>query len=169
MRLTTQKLKKIIREELVSEIGEGSAGSYHYDVGEETVERWDDGDLRYMYLSYYFTTEGGYNYIVWIETIDKLPEGYVEVAYKVMNKKPDFITDEGKLLKVVNTVVQIAKEAYEKYGNIIKGFAFSGMDKSGGNFSPDTQRSKIYRNFVERQFPQAKVRNKGTFIFVEID
>lgn len=73
------------------------------------------------------------------------------------------MTDENKALKVITTVMKIAEYHVKNYllDSGISYLIFGGVSKGeGGSVNTKTQRSRIYKRFLERSFPNLKVSEK---------
>lgn len=143
--------------DLLREIGEGSSGIYrwrHYKGRVSANKR--------MEIIYQFKTEL-YNYNVRFSgptTIypREIPADAIlmDVRFWPIGEGIGAITNEGKPLKIVNTVVNIAYNLYKQHDALIDGFVFGGISKDdeeyefGGDYS--NQRNRLYKTFVKSQF-----------------
>lgn len=159
------KLKKIIKEKVLTEIGEGLK-PYEWKEFESEIRDPERPGVSYPSVVgiYSFKTDGNENYTVKLNdyvfsTSDD--KGYIEVLFKSHHGDYSTITNEGKALKVISTVIEIVKdfhrknkELFEKY---FQGYIVSPSGKAGET-GYSSQRAKIYKRFVEKQFPNWEMK-----------
>ena len=119
--------------ESLNEIGEGTkAFPWHFDEV--------DGDGNYFYL---FSTEK-HKYAVGVANLE---DGMYELAFNTVNH-PELDTNEGAMLKVMSTVVEIAKDFIERAKpNAI----YFRPIKTGG--PDDKRRGNIYAAYLNKNLP----------------
>ena len=159
MKLTETKLRTLVREEILKEIGGGptykwneilEAGLYSFQTPNHTYtvdlnprDSRDDGTYRTLQVDFY-TDEG-----------------------RATDDPHSQITNEGNPMKVISTVFEIAEHAWKTgYYDNLKYMAFVGASKDGSE-GVDTKRSKIYRHIVKDKFPNAEMFAKGARVFVK--
>ena len=119
-------------------------------------------------LLYEFETGSGVRYIVKITDMSFGP-GYSETVASVIfdaGKGGFKVNNRGEYAEVMATVLAIAKEVQdskEELGIRFDGFHFSSV---GANQRKKDQRTKLYRAFIETQFPNANVEEHGHEVVV---
>jgi len=158
-----KQLRSVIRSFVIQEIGNTTEGY-----------KWKLARTDRFGAYYTFQTEQ-YTYDVTVE--DFMPE-YLAIEFELDRRHSDefpdrfgAVTDEGKPFKVVSTVVSIARHAWENRSELfmepekLKGFFIDAAPKEGED---ENIRAKLYKRFVERQFPSARVDISGSELKVEI-
>lgn len=140
---------------ILKEVGEGSSNIYEYS-------RVRFGEVE---GEYNFETENGWEYWVTFELTDPLnfPGAAIKVDFGVHGEENNFETEEGKTIKVINTIIKILKDHvdninFEKYSGIDY-IIFVGASKGGGS-DIKSKRSKIYHYFTKKQFPSYDISQK---------
>lgn len=159
-------------KDILLEVGEGGTS---YELNK--VEEKKAGDL--IKIIYEFSTEKGTEYFIKIDGVEheyprknKKDEYQLSVVFDVKNpERPShpsqvdnpedyinkFMTDEGNAIKVINTVIKAAKEVQKEYP--VRWFKFSGVDR-WSETSFNNARSRIYKRFIEKQFPYAEIEER---------
>lgn len=146
---------------ILLEIATDSSFSYDY----KKVSEHDDYDS--LIVEYKFQTEEN-EYEVYFEAF--ADEGnMVEVGFNSDKddkvKKSVTPTEEGKALKVLSTVVNIAKEFVNDFPNYdefkISFPFFDKMDK--------TKREKVYRYYINKAFPSVDVRKVFRELYIKVN
>lgn len=188
------KLKEIIRKEIsrvLNEIGTGK--SYNFKQvrfrkkvvpGNTNISYKPDEDTyKGLVAEYEFETETGTEYQVTFENLGSRKENLehvIKVDFKSMDHtqysgRPEPLTGEGDAIKIIETVIDCAKDLYREYSEVIEGFAFSGGLKSKNKESIKSQRAQIYKKILKRRFPKADIStietkwSKKKFIYVPIN
>ena len=86
----------------------------------------------------------------------------------------DVVTNEGRQFEIVATVMDIAKETWNRRQEFFdtekRGFQYHPIRKSDEPFQKDkTARDKLYRTFINSRFPDAKVQKVGSNIEVVLN
>jgi len=157
------RLRSVIRSFILQEIGD-TRKNYRWELVK--TDRFG---------AYYTFESEQYQYDV---TVENFTPEYLAVEFgldrRYADEFPDrfgAVTDEGEPFKVVSTVVSIAKHAWENRHRVftepegLKGFFIDAAPKEGED---ENIRAKLYREFVERQFPSARVEHSGSELKVEI-
>jgi hypothetical protein len=145
----------------LEEVGEASAQTYPFDFDGQFK---DIDDINYIFS---FETDSGYFYEVTFEQVD---DNIVNVSFgatkdKLTPRASNIITNEGELYKVMATVITISKEfvrMYPQYTTIIYK-----PNKKEGESKFLNKRDRIYRLFIQKSFPEAKISVKGDNVYVE--
>ena len=145
----------------LEEVGEASAQTYPFDFDGQFK---DIDDINYIFS---FETDSGYFYEVTFEQVD---DNIVNVSFgatkdKLTPRASNIITNEGELYKVMSTVIAISKEfvrMYPQYTTIIYK-----PNKKEGESKFLNKRDRIYRLFIQKSFPEAKISVKGDNVYVE--
>jgi hypothetical protein len=130
---------------------------------------------RYRILDQYIGPRGGIDLVYGFNTPENDYEVYIagnveepsmwEIDFEV-DMSASVVTNEGVMFRVIHTVGEIAQEVYNQYKENITGFSFAPTKKDKSRDALSSQRGKLYVRFIERQFPQAKVRATGSTIKV---
>lgn len=157
------RFRNVIRSFVLREIGETRDG-YDWELA-----RTDS------FGAYYTFRSDQYRYNVTVE--DFMPE-YLAIEFELTHKHSDefpdrfsAVTDEGNQFKIVSTVISIAKHAWEHRDEIfmepekLKGFFIDAAPKEGED---DNIRAKLYKRFVKKQFPSARVEHSDSKLKIEI-
>jgi hypothetical protein len=145
----------------LEEVGEASAQTYPFDFDGQFK---DIEDINYIFS---FETDSGYFYEVTFEQVD---DNVADVSFgatkdKLAPRASNIITNEGELYKVMATVIAISKEfirMYPQYTTIIYK-----PNKKEGESKFLNKRDRIYRLFIQKSFPEAKISVKGDNVYVE--
>lgn len=147
------KFKRLVLTELGN-----TTDTYHLRNTERGVfPRVGEIDTRWE-----FKTE---NYTYEVSIFNEQPD-MLTVDFWTEEKNTE-MTNEGNQFKVVATVLEAARrtwgliEEYPEDFDMIKGFAFTPVSKGQETGGP-TQRGKLYKAFIERQFPEATIK-KGEY------
>lgn len=171
-----KSLRNLIREEVqrvLSEIG----GEDPFSFKRENVNVWEvSGDPESSHAPnedrlidfkgrYIFETKNGTKHVVKFEQLKQDHpelERVIEIGFVSKDHPSTFsdskpLTGDYEARRVIITVIEIAKDLYEEYGNLIEGFAFSGWTKSDLDsnemHSIHSQRSKIYKYLLKKRIP----------------
>jgi hypothetical protein len=146
----------------LSEIGDASSKSF--DWKEDPDSMADHGVS--------FTTDLGTKYDVDIDVYDNVnfdsEETYkmLDIAFNVHAQSTTQVTNKGEMFPVMATIVDITKHYLKKLG--ANGIVYNPSKKSKeGN--TDNQRDRLYRAFIQKAFPDAKIKVDGTAIVVLLD
>lgn len=119
----------------------------------------DDPSMR----TYVFDTPN-YTYEVFVEMLgaDMLAIDFGLEKHAFGNKFA-VVTDEGNQFKIVATVINIAKHAWETRERFdtdeeLKGFMIHAAHKEG---SETNKRLKLYSRFIQARFPDARIEREG--------
>lgn len=193
-KLIREEVKKILeRKVYLTELGESKPYSFEEEKvikgefpGDPDDPHKEDQDRLVTFRAVYsFETERGTEHEVKFEQLEydhPVLERVLEVSLTsrdhistFSNPKP--LTGDDKAVRVISTVIEIAKHLYRNHGEVIEGFAFSGWTKSGSDFdkmqSVQSQRSKIYRYLLKQKMSGVKVdtiKNEDgeKFLYVEL-
>ena len=141
------EIKKII-ESIIKEIGDLSAKSYQYTAT----------TIRNRHKEYHFTTDSGLDYNVELYLGQS---GYLVVDFSV-GEDYDFsvITNKGELYKIMSTIANIIKNEIKLNNKIIGVVYQPSEDKVKSGY--DKKRDKLYRIFLNKQFPNSKIKTDGS-------
>jgi len=146
-----------VDEEIVTELGDGSAGTYKWEF-KQYGESYQDSE-------YNFVTDKGtkYNLVLnskqWVDAeLNNIPT--VEVEFLVQNitsigqgYSSKITTNKGEHLKVMSTIVDILKE-YIKKNPAVKAIMYSPAKKDNEEVF-GTQRDMLYKAFIKKAVPSA--------------
>lgn len=82
---------------------------------------------------------------------------YYEMNFKETGDKSNYtdLTGKGEMPSIVSTIFDVAKKVYEEDGQPrFFGFHFVGTPKDGDEAGDATQKTRIYRYFVSKIFPE---------------
>tara|TARA_R100001480_G_scaffold150374_1_gene150889 strand:+ start:901 stop:1434 length:534 start_codon:yes stop_codon:yes gene_type:complete len=155
-------------KEIISEVGEGSANPYSYNVndnvfrgssknvaGRDITFTTEDGDDYIVSFAAYYgnhsnAEERGPYFKVDFTTVDEY--GYEDRADRVVNK--------GRLFRIMSTVVKATKEFLNdidyKEKNIGKMLIFPAKSDFG-----DDRRANLYTAYIKKQLPVSDVAYDG--------
>ena len=128
----------------------------------------DTFDWRLSYDSetekvYEFSTPEN-RYEVFVETFTK---DWLALDFGIENmefgEKFSTVTNEGEQFRVVATVLEIAKHAWERRETMMDGDTVKGY-----SISTDPRRIRLYKTFVKTQFPNAEVKATNDTMSVKI-
>ena len=143
----------------LSEIGDASSKSFDW---KEDPDSMADHGVN-------FTTDLGTKYDVDIDVYDNVnfdsEETYkmLDIAFNVHAQSTTQVTNKGEMFPVMATIVDITKHYLKKLG--ANGIVYNPSKKSKeGN--TDNQRDRLYRAFIRKAFPNAKIKVDGTAIVV---
>ena len=146
----------------LSEIGDASSKSF--DWKEDSDSMADYGVT--------FTTDLDTKYDVDIDVYDNVnfdsDKTYkmLDIAFNVHAQSTTQVTNKGEMFSVMATIVDITKHYLKKLG--ANGIVYNPAKKSKeGN--TDNQRDRLYRAFIQKAFPNAKIKVDGTAIVVLLD
>lgn len=158
-----KQFRGVVREFVLREIGD-TTKTYDWELA--NTDRFG---------AYYTFKSDQYRYNVTVE--DFMPE-YLAIEFELDRKHSDefsdrfgAVTDEGNQFRVVSTVVSIAKHAWENRHELfmepekLEGFFIDAAPKEG---EEENIRAKLYKKFVERQFPNARIQRSGSELKVEL-
>ena len=100
-----------------------------------------------------------------IQIDNELP-GELSVSYSYKDENGDYVvglTDEENQFRVIATVINAVKHAWEnKEGyfedpELIEKIGFFGVTRDDESVKGGTARTKLYLQFIKRQFPEAKI------------
>jgi hypothetical protein len=157
-------LSILLRESLLSEVGEGIGKVYDYEAhGNETM------------TDYYFTTDGGLDYIVYIKdsALDSISDDHVyshlkekdvkDVSFKVEGGTYTDVVNKGEFFSVMATVIACVKDFISKYSPEVL------LIEPAKRTKDDTRRLNIYHQYIKKQFPYYTVEIVDEDIIVFID
>lgn len=82
------------------------------------------------------------------------------------------VTNEGDQFRVMATIMKIAKEMWDRRHELfegvggIEGFKYDAIPKPDEEFRDVTSRDKLYRQFVLKQFPNARIRTQNVYTLI---
>ena len=142
----------------------GDASSKSFDWKEDSDSMADYGVT--------FTTDLDTKYDVDIDVYDNVnfdsDKTYkmLDIAFNVHAQSSTQVTNKGEMFPVMATIVDITKHYLKKLG--ANGIVYNPSKKSKeGN--TDNQRDRLYRAFIQKAFPNAKIKVDGTAIVVLLD
>jgi len=149
------EFRKVVRRAIIQELGNTTDTYPLRNVERGVFPRVGEIDTRWE-----FQTE---NHTYTVTIFNEYPE-MLSVDFTT-EETSTRMTNEGNPFKVTATVIEAARrtwglvEEYPEEFDFIRGFTFKPVTKGGG--SPDggktNQRGKLYKTFIERQFPDAKI------------
>lgn len=120
-------------------------------------------------IAQFYNAEGT-RYVVKFQSMNRKPRlvkaGFSAPEYTERTGNANPMTDEHDALRIVSTVIHIAKALTRErtqgstsalLSDVISGFAFVGANKDGRTSDLDSARSRIYRYIIKSQFPQVKL------------
>lgn len=166
MKLTKKKLKTIIKEELLKEVGEGTLDPFDWNEVYVDIGKMDLPP--FVSALYEFKTDQN-TYRVKIETYQQNLPGpnskFLEVSFKRPSGSYDELTGENKALRIITTTTEIVKSFHNEHKNMMENF-FNGYimapSGKGDELGKVSQRGKIYRRFIEKQFSNWSVNYDPT-------
>lgn len=148
----------------------------------ETTDAYDWRQVReseQMYEYQFYADD--LRYEVYIETF--MP-GYLSVEFapdpsQDLDKRPGetrytMTTEAGSPFRIMATVVQIARHAWEnretfEWSDGLEGFAFTASERKRGRREGPNVREKLYKKFIRKQFPDAQImQGPGDIVQVKI-
>jgi len=161
-------VKKIIQEEImttvanypqfgdrlksISETGEGSSRAYPYKFENTASDE----------VHYYFDTEE-YEYDVIVNLMDPYA-GTWTMQFGTIGGTPDEITNEGKPLQVMSTLLQITTDFIERF----KPNALQFKPEKDESREDDKRRFNLYMQFIKKNIPSLyMVYPYGDYIIIE--
>lgn len=154
------------------------------EVGEAntTPYKWRIRNKSDYSITYEFATDSGAYYLVKFhededeESFSSLEETSAwEMSFFVRSEVDDDgdysysssrVVNKGELYKVMSTIVDITKNLIKEFPNTKK-LSFQ-PSRSKGDDSVDNQRGKLYKAFVSRQIPQAKIDQEGSTVTIHL-
>lgn len=159
------KFKDLLKDILLREIGD-TADGYEFSVSRSKIS---DGGSKIDYR-YSFESQGGFSYVVQIEQ-DPRGRPYPEVYFFTIEKLDD-MTGENDPFNIIATVVNCVKHFVEDAkakGFDIEAVRFEAEPKKSESGFGENAREKMYKQFVKRQFPSAKVRRDHGDTMIYLD
>lgn len=144
--------KEIIKELALQELG-NTTDTYNWRLS-------FDSDTEKVYE--FSTPENDYEVFVETFTKDWLALDF-GLEDKDFGKKFSTVTNEGEQFRVVATVLEIAKHAWDRRETMMDGDTVKGY-----GISADSRRIQLYKAFVKTQFPDAEVRATSGTLTVKI-
>jgi len=137
----------------------------------ETTDAYDWRQLRsseQMYQYQFYAGELEYEVVIEIFMPGYLSVEFAPDSSQDLDKMPEetrysMTTGVGSPFRIMATVLQIAKHAWEtkeefRHSSDLKGFAFNPSTKKTNQDGPNI-RTKLYKRFIQKQFPDAKVES----------
>lgn len=161
------KMKKQIREALIQELGD-TTEAYLYRL--DHTKAYNDEFRQNARALYSFQTHMGTNYGVYFRYHwEKSP--FVIVQFEADDAGGwSGTVNEGSMFRVIATIMQCASDFWSSRYDVfrrdgvsseiidrMKGFRFQTPEGDLNN----SARFKLYRTFIKRQFPSAKIRIRG--------
>lgn len=166
------KLTSILNN-IISEVGEGSAKPYEFRVVDQTT----NGNENAAFSKVSFETEDGDKYEVtmnayWGEHYGAEQDGpHFTIDFGIKEGgflDTDTVVSKGRLFKVMATIVQIAK-GFMNYINYKENYIDQLMvspTKTDGAF--DDRRANLYMAYIKRQLPIKRISYDGDTIIAII-
>ena len=135
----------------LNEIGDASSKSFE----------WKEGSASVYDYEVYFTTDLGTKYEVNIDVNDQeeFDNGktykMLDIAFYVESQAANQITNKGELFSVMATILNITKHYLKKLK--ANGIIYNPSKKSKEGLV-DNQRNKLYKAYIQKAFPNAKIR-----------
>lgn len=145
-----------IKETVLTEIGDGSSKPYKWKLESETITKPRRIDAQYI-----FNCENRDRYTVSIYGVNKYNEWKpmsMVVAFDITRRGVE-IPEENRIYRVMQTIVECCKDFSERHNKLVKAFTFDTVSKYGErDLAPgDTQRGRLYVQYIKRQFPRWKL------------
>lgn len=173
-------------KDLLLEIGDTSPYAFtQKNARAKTYGRGEDEEFRGLKARYQFETEEGTLYEIKFESFSNTrvhglenPLKAIRVDFESKEHKsywghPEPLTGEHDFYRIFSTVFSAAKHLYSEYSEYIDGFLFSGGMKDADRESIESQRSRLYRYFVERKLPNADIKTVyqggSNYFYVELN
>lgn len=164
-KLTESHLREIIREELVFEIGD-TTDFYRWEP-----ERADGQEFKVS-----FETENGFTYYVRGMQSHQRPD-LLTVDFGVrkdsfFKKGGVIMTGEQNQFKVISTVIRVIETVWENRNDVFEeseklhAIQFTAAPKDDEKDKEVTARAKLYRRFIEKQFPGARIYQDGRLFII---
>jgi len=149
--------------DILKEIGGGSSGVYPYSLDKENVDVGPSN--RKTYAAYSFKSdENEYEVLLRDDGVDG-----IGVGFKIKGGMYRDLTGEGKPLKIINTVVNVVKDFYERNKEIFTDGPYEVFTISASGKTDDAKkRERLYKTFIKRQFPRAKINSEPELITVKV-
>ena len=170
------KLTSILNN-IISEVGEGSAKPYSYSV-EDNVFRGSSKNLKGRDVT--FTTEDGDDYIVSFTAYygdhsqAKIRGPYFKVDFTTVDEygyedRADRVVNKGRLFRIMATIVAATKEFlndidYEEKG--IKKMLVRPAKSKGTE--QDDRRANLYMAYIKKQIPVSDINYDGKKIIATL-
>ena len=165
-------IRNHIRETLIQELG-NTTEAYPFKFHRDEV------NSKSFFVNYTFQTDKGTSYKVFLEYYYTGVKGFVYVDFSANGSTSDTV-DEGTTFKAISTVISCLSDFWDRRfeilvdhpgGNLdsqifqdIRGFKFIVAKADRG--IENTQRFKLYKAFIDRQFKHAKLQMKGSKAYV---
>ena len=153
-----------LNEGNISEIGDGSSKSFEWEEDPNPSTVYDH--------EVSFTTDLGTKYEVYIDVYDDInfdsDETYkmLDIAFGVESQAANQITNKGELFSVMATIINITKHYLKKLK--ADGIIYNPSKKSEEGYA-DNQRNKLYKAYIQKTFPNAKIIEDNKEIIVLLD
>lgn len=151
------KLKKILFE----------ISSYKFSKTEEKENpKFNSFDVKYKFNS----PENEYTVHFMGFRKDVTEKYKISVDFWVPGVNFDEMTGEGKVLKIMNTIMDITENFHEKYHEKVDHYVIQAAPTSRrGKKKDSSQKARIYKYFIERRFPTAQIKHRNTQLKVYLD
>ena len=156
----------------IQEVGEANVSSY----------KWKETKKTSYSISYEFTTDSGVDYLVKFndndddEDIDSLEQiRDWDISFFSKSKvdsdgeysySSSQVVNKGELFRVMSTIVDITKNVIKQFPNTKK-LSFQ-PSPSKGDDTVDNQRGRLYKAFISKQLPQAKIDQEGSTVTINL-
>lgn len=161
-------IKKIINEEIMNTVANypqfGERLRSINEIGEANIQpypyKYDNTSFNEVH--YYFSTEM-YDYDVQINNTDTRA-GTWDLQFGPIGGTTDDVTNEGKLYRILSTIVEIINDFIQKHTPNVISFKPS-KDKNREN---DRRRFKFYMSYIEKHMIRDYfVKEYGDYIIIE--
>ena len=149
------------KEIILQELGNTSSG---YDYRLESAKGYEDVEYSFKTPESTYTVRG-----------HRYEDEYIEIGFDTdATSGLSGTTNEGEQFKIVATVMNISKEIWKRRdefyaeSDLLKGFLYSGYHKPDEDFDEISQRDKLYRQFIKKQYPSADISYDGAVTRVTI-
>jgi len=150
--------------ENLNEIGDASSKSF----------KWEESSENFTYVDHIakFTTDLGTKYEVHIDVYNEYYEDgnkiykMLNVSFFVEDVDPNQVINKGELFPVMATIFDITKYYLKKLK--ANGIIYDPAKKSKEGFA-DNQRNRLYKAYIKKAFPNAKIKEDGIEIIVLLD
>ena len=155
----------------LQEIGDASVEPYEFEGPEEMTE-WD--------VMYEFSASDEFGEIMYAVQFERNPRREFkpgekddwrwDIGFSIGEGKPGDLTEQGQPLKIMSTVVAIIRDFIDRpeAGDGTRGYSFKGVTKKGESAREQTQRTKLYLRFLEKNLPddfEYSVKGKNEIFF----